>query len=350
MKKRLLLIPLLLFMYTATACAERSITTPNSPSKTTSVSKANTRTIYLAGGCFWGVEGYFRTLPGIISTETGYANGQSDSTSYEKISKTDHAEAVKIDYDISRISLDEILLHYFRVIDPKSVNRQGHDIGRQYRTGIYYINEEQKSVIDKIMDYETKKHGQLAVEVAPIKNYVAAEDYHQDYLKNNPGGYCHINLNLANKPLIADDYPLPSKEELKKTLDSQSYNVIVDGSTEAPGSSPLNNEYRRGIYVDKVTGEPLFASQNKFNSGCGWPSFSRPILTNRISEKKDLSHGMIRREIRSKYSNSHLGHVFTDGPEEQGGLRYCVNGASLKFIPYDEMKAGGYEKYMVLVK
>lgn len=312
--------------------------------------KENQRVIYLAGGCFWGVEGYFKRIKGVFNTEAGYANGKTEDTDYYSIGKTDHAETVKIEYDISKISLEEILLHYFRIIDPTSVNKQGGDIGRQYRTGIYYVNDEDVAVIEKIMEFERSKHGKLAVETGELENFILAEDYHQDYLERNPGGYCHIDLELARKPLFVEDSKVPERADLKKMLTEEEFNIIVNSGTEKPFSSPLNDEYRKGIYVDKVTKVPLFASQDKFESGCGWPSFSKPILSDRLMEVSDYSHGMVRTEVRSKNSDAHLGHVFEDGPAEKGGLRYCINGASLEFIPYEEMKARGYGEYMPLCK
>ena len=335
------------------------------------VMKSNRRSIYLAGGCFWGVEGYFKKLHGVYNTETGYANGKSSDTDYASLKKSDHAETLKIEYDMSKISLEELLLHYFRIIDPKSVNKQGNDEGRQYRTGIYYPTSDgeksnktfddsdklsaahvtdTKTSIKSLLEYESKKHGKLAVESGKLNNFVKAEDYHQDYLDKNPKGYCHINLNLADKPLTDEHYPVPNKDKLKSKLDSKAYDVMKKNDTERAFSSPLNDEYRRGIYVDKITGEPLFSSSDKFKSGCGWPSFSKPILSGKVIEKNDTSYGMKRTEVRTKGSDSHLGHVFDDGPAEKGGLRYCINGASLRFIPYDEMDAKGYGFYKVFCK
>ncbi|MDO4754466.1 MAG: peptide-methionine (S)-S-oxide reductase MsrA, partial [Bacillota bacterium] len=178
--------------------------------------KENQRVIYLAGGCFWGVEGYLKKLHGVFETTAGYANGISDQTDYHRLHETDHAEAVKVEYDMSKISLEEILLHYFRIIDPKSVNQQGNDIGRQYRTGIYYENESDAAIVEKIMEFERQKHGELAVETGKLNNFVLAEEYHQDYLDKNPGGYCHINLAMADEPLFDAHVVLPTQEELKK--------------------------------------------------------------------------------------------------------------------------------------
>lgn len=308
---------------------------------------ANKKVIYLAGGCFWGVENYFKKLPGVYETEVGYANGKTDDTSYENVASTDHAETVKICYDKSIISLEEILLHYFRIIDPLSVNRQGNDIGRQYRTGVYYTDDSDSKIIDKIFYYEEDLHGPIAVEKSALKNFIKAEDYHQDYLDKNPGGYCHIDISLSSKPLFNEKYTMPSDDKLMDMLDNTAYNVMRKSGTEAPGSSPLNEEFRPGIYVDKITGEPLFCSVDKFNAGCGWPSFSKPITTGKLTEHVDTSHMMVRTEVVSKNSNSHLGHVFDDGPIEKGGLRYCINGAALRFIPYEKMDEEGYGDYKI---
>lgn len=315
------------------------------PSK--KVLNSNKRVIYLAGGCFWGVEGYFKKLPGVYETGVGYANGKTDNTDYSKISVTDHSETVKVCYDKSIISLEEILLHYFRIIDPLSVNRQGNDIGRQYRTGVYYTDDSDSKIIDKIFHYEEELHGPIAVEKSTLKNFIKAEDYHQDYLGKNPGGYCHIDISLSSKPLFNEKYPMPSDDKLKEILDKTSYSVMRRAATEAPGTSPLNDEFRTGIYVDKITGEPLFCSTDKFDAGCGWPSFSKPITTEKLTEHVDTSHMMVRTEVVSKNSNSHLGHVFDDGPIEKGGLRYCINGAALRFIPFEKMDEEGYGDYKI---
>lgn len=311
----------------------------------------NIKVIYLAGGCFWGTEGYFKRLSGIKRTIVGYANGFSDETNYEEVAQTDHAETVKIYYDFSRISLTEILLHYFRIIDPKSINRQGNDIGRQYRTGIYWEETDIKSekIIKDFMAYEEEKLGKLAVEISPIKNFVKAEDYHQDYLDKNPLGYCHVNLSLADEEIIDDDREFLNKSK-REYLDDLSYQVMENAGTERPFTSELNEEDRRGIYVDKLSRKPLFVSSDKFDAGCGWPSFSRPIISSYLEEDTDTSFGMIRTEVRSKSSDSHLGHVFPDGPAEMGGLRYCINGAALDFIPYEKMDEEGYSDYKIFVK
>jgi len=300
--------------------------------------------IYLAGGCFWGLEEYFSRISGVLQTSVGYANGQVETTNYQLIKETDHAETVQVIYDEKAVSLREILLYYFRVIDPLSVNQQGNDRGRQYRTGIYYLEEADLPTINTVVREQELLIGRkIAVEVEKLRHYILAEDYHQDYLKKNPGGYCHIDVRDAEKPLIdAANYEKPSQTVLREKLSDESYRVTQEAATEAPFSNAYDQTFEEGIYVDITTGEPLFFAKDKFASGCGWPSFSRPISKELIHYYQDLSHGMERIEVRSRSGNAHLGHVFTDGPQELGGLRYCINSASLRFIAKDEMEEAGY--------
>ena len=300
--------------------------------------------IYLAGGCFWGLEEYFSRISGVLQTSVGYANGQVETTNYQLIKETDHAETVQVVYDEKVVSLREILLYYFRVIDPLSVNQQGNDRGRQYRTGIYYLEEADLPTINTVVREQELLIGRkIAVEVEKLRHYILAEDYHQDYLKKNPGGYCHIDVRDAEKPLIdAASYEKPSQAVLRENLSEESYRVTQEAATEAPFSNAYDQTFEEGIYVDITTGEPLFFAKDKFTSGCGWPNFSRPISKELIHYYQDLSHGMERIEVRSRSGNAHLGHVFTDGPQELGGLRYCINSASLRFIAKDEMEEAGY--------
>ena len=300
--------------------------------------------IYLAGGCFWGLEEYFSRISGVLQTSVGYANGQVETTNYQLIKETDHAETVQVIYDEKVVSLREILLYYFRVIDPLSVNQQGNDRGRQYRTGIYYLEEADLPTINTVVREQELLFGRkIAVEVEKLRHYILAEDYHQDYLKKNPGGYCHIDVRDAEKPLIdAANYEKPSQAVLRENLSEESYRVTQEAATEVPFSNAYDQTFEEGIYVDITTGEPLFFAKDKFASGCGWPSFSRPISKELIHYYQDLSHGMERIEVRSRSGNAHLGHVFTDGPRELGGLRYCINSASLRFIAKDEMEEAGY--------
>ena len=345
--------------------ASMSKTETVSQRKKEDVKEEDKREIYLAGGCFWGVEEYFSRVPGVIDAESGYANGKSDTTKYELVSQTGHAETVKITYNVKKISLKEILLHYFRIIDPTSKNKQGNDQGTQYRTGVYYKDEADLDTINQVFDEVAKKYDKpLAVEKEPLKNFIKAEDYHQDYLKKNPNGYCHIDVNQAAYPVIeASRYPKPSDEEIKAKLSPEEYAVTQKNDTERAFSNrywdkfeagiyvdvvtgePLfssKDKFDAGIYVDVVTGEPLFSSKDKFDSGCGWPSFTRPISPDVATYKEDKSFNMTRTEVRSRVGNSHLGHVFTDGPKDKGGLRYCINSLSIKFIPKAEMEEKGY--------
>lgn len=307
--------------------------------------------IYLAGGCFWGVEGYFEQLQGVLETEVGYANGKTGNTTYEDLKETDHAETLKVSYDRNTISLEEILQHYFRIINPTSVNQQGEDIGRQYRTGIYSVDPETVQRVQLSLDTLQKSYdAPIVVENELLENYVTAEEYHQDYLVKNPEGYCHVDLSLARKPLTKKErYQKPTESELRELLTPQEYHVTQEAGTERAYSHEYDALDEAGIYVDKVTGEPLFSSRDKYDAGCGWPSFTKPIVSDATTYKEDNSFGMRRVEVRSDAGDSHLGHIFPDGPQALGGLRYCINGAALKFIPQAEMEARGYADYLPYV-
>ena len=302
--------------------------------------------IYLAGGCFWGVEGYFKRIKGVVDTECGYANGNTKNPSYEDVCRknTGHAEAVRIDFDDNIISLEDLLIYYFRIIDPISVNKQGNDVGTQYRTGIYYTDEEQLPIINDALKREQEKYiDKIAVEVLEIENFYDAEEYHQNYLDKKPNGYCHINLEWANEPIVrSENYKKENNERLKNRLTDLQYDVTMNAATEAPFRNEYWDSFERGIYVDITSGEPLFFSTDKFESGCGWPSFSKPIQKDLVKYKEDLSLGRRRIEVRSNSADAHLGHVFNDGPAELGGLRYCINSAALKFIPLEKMEEEGY--------
>lgn len=313
--------------------------------------------IYLAGGCFWGTEKYFSLIHGVLSTQTGYANGQTENPTYEAVchNNTGHAETVHVVYDPEIISLDFLLDLYYEAIDPFSVNRQGGDRGTQYRTGIYYTQKEDLPIIENSIANLEKKHGRpVAIEVQPLFNFTSAEEYHQKYLDKNPTGYCHISSDKFEKAASSivnpAAYKAPDTDALRKTLTPVQYEVTQNSATEHPFENEFWNTFESGIYVDITTGEPLFASDDKFESGCGWPSFSKPIDPDVIQEKKDTSHGMRRTEVRSRSGDAHLGHVFDDGPIKAGGLRYCINSASLRFIPKEKMAEEGYGYLLDLVK
>lgn len=320
--------------------------------------KDSDKTIYFAGGCFWGTEHFFKQVRGVSSTKVGYANGIFKDPTYREVStgKTNFAETVKLTYDPDIVSLDLLLDLFFKTVDPTSLNKQGNDVGTQYRAGIYFVDESDEAIIkSKVDSLATQYNKPIVLEVLPLTNFYDAENYHQDYLDKNPGGYCHIPKALFEyaknaNPEKESKYKKMDKDELKKTLTPIQYEVTQNSATERPFTSEYDKEFREGIYVDITTGEPLFSSTDKFDSGCGWPSFSKPITRDLINEYSDRTHGMIRTEVRSKTGDAHLGHVFTDGPRDKGGLRYCINGASLKFIPKDEMAAKGYAEYLPLLE
>lgn len=344
------------FILTALLCAQSPIFSHAQaiqPMENTSMTdQKNLREIYLAGGCFWGVEAYMERIYGVKNAESGYANGKTASTSYPMLNVTDHAETVKVTYDPNQISLDKLLRYYFKVIDPTSINKQGNDRGRQYRTGVYYQNEADKAVIEQaIATLQSKYKAKVQIEVMPLKNYVMAEEYHQDYLKKNPNGYCHIDITQADEPMInPKDYPKPSDAELKAKLTPLQYSVTQNKHTERSFSNEYWDNFQAGIYVDVTTGEPVFSSNDKFESGCGWPSFTQPIAKDVVHYQADNSFNMQRTEVLSRSGNAHLGHVFDDGPKDKGGLRYCINSASIKFIPLAEMEKAGYGYLVKTIK
>lgn len=317
-------------------------------------SKDDLKKIYLAGGCFWGVEEYMQRIYGVYDAVSGYANGKVNNPTYKTVSsgKSGYAETVEVTYDSKKIKLEDLLNHYFKIIDPTSLNKQGNDRGSQYRTGIYYVDDSDKEVIDKVMNFQAKKYSEkIVVENMKLKNFTVAEDYHQDYLKKNPNGYCHIDLSKASEVVIDPaKYPKPSDDDLKRKLTDIQYRVTQKNETESSFSNEYWDNKEKGIYVDVATGEPLFSSSDKFDSGCGWPSFSKPIAKDVVTYREDKSYNMNRTEVRSRSGDSHLGHVFNDGPKELGGLRFCINSASIKFIPLKDMEDRGYGYLKHLVK
>lgn len=317
-------------------------------------SKDDLKKIYLAGGCFWGVEEYMQRIYGVYDAVSGYANGKVNNPSYKTVSsgKSGYAETVEVTYDSKKIKLEDLLNHYFKIIDPTSLNKQGNDRGSQYRTGIYYVDDSDKEVIDKVMNFQAKKYSEkIVVENMKLKNFTVAEDYHQDYLRKNPNGYCHIDLSKASEVVIDPaKYPKPSDDDLKRKLTDIQYRVTQKNETESSFSNEYWDNKEKGIYVDVATGEPLFSSSDKFDSGCGWPSFSKPIAKDVVTYREDKSYNMNRTEVRSRSGDSHLGHVFNDGPEELGGLRFCINSASIKFVPLKDMEDRGYGYLKHLVK
>ncbi len=335
---------------------------PDNPNNRIDYTNQSLRSIYLAGGCFWGTQAYLARVPGIAATRVGYANGQTSNPTYQEVcsQNTGHAETVEVLYDPERIKLEQVLQQFFMIIDPTLSNRQGNDRGKQYRTGIYYVDETDIPAIQNVIAQEqTKYRLPIVTEVEPLTRFDSAEDYHQDYLEKNPQGYCHVSFKTLpteiwpilmmqkDRPHIDTAlYSRPELSELKRKLSSLQYAVALENATEHPFSGAYWREERTGLYVDIVTGEPLFSSKDKFDAGCGWPSFTKPVVSEVIQEKRDLSHGMDRVEVRSRAGDIHLGHLFTDGPQSRGGLRYCINSASLRFIPVADLEREGYGKWL----
>jgi peptide methionine sulfoxide reductase msrA/msrB len=307
--------------------------------------------IYLAGGCFWGVEAFMARVPGVADTVSGYANGRTENPSYEDVCRRDtgHAEAVLVRYDPAKVSLEKLLTLFLRIIDPTALNRQGNDRGTQYRTGIYYTDEEDRAMAEAVLaGVRNASKKPVVTEIRPLDNFYPAEEYHQDYLEKNPGGYCHVDFSLLDefdKETTLAKYAKPPDEELKKRLTRLQYEVTQHSATEPPFRNEYHLNGQAGLYVDVATGEPLFTSLDKFPSACGWPAFSRPVAPAAVKEARDDSSGMRRTEVRSAAGDSHLGHVFKDGPKDRGGLRYCINSAALKFIPLKDMEREGYGDY-----
>ena len=333
----------------------------------------NLHDIYFAGGCFWGVEEYFSRIPGVADAVSGYANGDANVAhpSYEKVctDTTGYAETVHVSYDPKIVSLDTLVRQYFKIIDPTSVNKQGNDRGSQYRTGVYYVDEDDRAAIEKVFDDVRAQYDRdVVTELEPLGAWCEAEDYHQDYLKKNPNGYCHIDFSSLDDVKLesgadgAEPYGYkdengrvrvneaafsrPDDDEIARMLTDAQYDITQRDGTERAFTGDYFDNKEPGIYVDVVTGEPLFSSEDKFESGCGWPSFTAPIDPDVIVEKTDMSHGLMRTEVRSRVGDSHLGHVFTDGPAKAGGLRYCIDSAALRFIPLDKMEEQGYGIFM----
>jgi len=313
----------------------------------TYVKKDGVDVIYLAGGCFWGTEKLMQSIDGVVEATSGYANGEEGVTpDYYSVSDTGFKETVRVEYRQDTVSLDAILFAYFRSIDPTLTNRQGNDQGTQYQVGIYWTDDTTKETVLRIAEVEKGRYDTFAVEIEPLKNFYNAEDYHQDYLTKNPGGYCHVSIEeiqLAEHMIVDPaDYKRPSAEEIKAALTDEQYAVTQAGATEPPFQNAYWDNHEKGIYVDIVTGEPLFSSSDKFDSGTGWPSFSKGIDENALVLSSDLSMGMVRTEVRSRAGNSHLGHAFYGEDESPSGVRFCINSAALNFVAYGDMDAQGY--------
>lgn len=320
----------------------------------------------LSGGCFWCVKSDFEKLPGVIKVVSGYTGGNGGNPTYETYAQMGYIEAVQIYYDSEILTYEQILNYFWRHIDPTDAGGQFADRGLEYSSAIFYSDDKQRQIAEKskqALEKSGKIGERIATNLIKLTKFYPAEEYHQDYDTQNPVRYKSYRYGSGRdqtlKKLWGEDKglqpvcpiksnkPKPDDAILKQKLSPIQYEVTQKCGTEQPFNNEYWNNKKEGIYVDVVSGEPLFSSLDKYDSGTGWPSYTKPLESGNIVEKEDRSLFSTRTEVRSAQANSHLGHVFPDGPQPTG-LRYCMNSAAMRFVPKEDLEKEGYGKYLKL--